>query len=69
MVPSRPYGIPLGTGFFDLMGNMNAVTDVQEVGTVSPTLRGDRLVIQPRGALGLLGLLGLGLLLLGRLPT
>ena len=41
----------------------------QEVGAVSPTSRGDRVVVGSPPALSLLGLLGLGLLLLGRLPT
>jgi hypothetical protein len=41
----------------------------QEVATVSPTSRGDRVVVTSPRALSLLGLLGLSLLLLGRLPV
>ena len=41
----------------------------QEVATVSPTSRGDRVVVTSPVALSLLRLLGLSLLLLGRLPV
>jgi hypothetical protein len=44
------------------------ITCSQEVLPVSPSLRGDRVVIVSSPAGSLLGLLGLGLLLLGRLP-
>ena len=42
---------------------------VQEVATVSPTSRGDRVVVESPWALSLLGLLGLSLLLLSGLPV
>ena len=42
---------------------------LQEVSPVSPKARGNRMVGVPGSALGLIGLLGLGLLLLGGLPT
>ena len=48
--------------------NDSATTFPQEVGPVSPSIRGSRIVIDPPRARGLLGLLGLSLLVLGRLP-
>ena len=48
--------------------NESATTFSQEVGPVSPSNRGNRVVVEPPRARGLLGLLGLSLLVLGRLP-
>ncbi len=47
--------------------NERVTTYSQEVGPVSPSIRGNRVVAEAPRARGLLGLLGLSLLLLGRL--
>ena len=48
--------------------NERATTYCQEVGPVSPSIRGHRVVVESPRASGLLGSLGQSLLLLGRLP-
>ena len=48
--------------------NESVTTLFQEVSPVSPSIRGNRIVADPPRARGLLGLLGLSLLVLGRLP-
>jgi hypothetical protein len=52
-----------------MMETHRSYVSLQEVSPVSPYIRGDRDVRVPGPALSLLGLLGLGLLLLGGLPT
>ena len=52
-----------------MRANDGDLSSLREVGTVSPTSRGDRVIIESLPALSPLGLLGLSLLLLGRLPT
>ena len=52
-----------------LLGMESEVVFLQEVNPVSPKRRGNRVVVVSPPALSLIGLLGLGLLLLGRLPV